>query len=162
MELTQQDLQWAKETIMKTGLFTTCSEGQMKQLLDGLDKVHYKANATILFQGEISSKLCLVETGKVSVNVRAGKEKNKVAELGPNTFFGEISLLTPRAATATIKAEEETDVIFLPGEIVQSIVKTDPAFSDFINKKIQERLEAQKQSKEEEEQPQPPQQEQKS
>jgi CRP/FNR family transcriptional regulator len=149
MDLTQQDIQWAKEAMMKTGLFSALPDHEMQQLLDGLEKQQYKAGATILFQGEISSKLYLVERGKVSINVRKGKEKNRVAELGANAFFGEISLLRPRAATATVKAEEETDIIFLPGEIVQAVVKNDAVFADFINKKIEERLQSQQQPQEE-------------
>jgi CRP-like cAMP-binding protein len=149
VELTEQDLTWAKETIKKTGLFDTCSEPELAQLLDGLEKQHYNANATILFQGEISSKLHLVESGSVAIIVRKGKEKNKVATLGPNSFFGEISLLTPRAATATVKAETDADIIMLPGEGVQALVKKNPVLADMINKKIAERLEAQKPPSEE-------------
>jgi CRP-like cAMP-binding protein len=81
--------------------------------------------------------------------VRKGKEKNKVAELSPNSIFGEISLLTPRAATATVKSEAETDIIFLPGEVVQALVKKNPVLADMINKKIEERLESQKKAIEE-------------
>lgn len=148
MELTDQDVQWAHETIGKTGLFSTCSDAEVQQLLSGLEKEQYRANQTVLFQGEISSRLCLVKSGLVSIWVRAGKDKNKVAELGPNSYFGEISLLTPRAATATVKAEAETEVIFLPGEVVQALVKKNPVLSDAINKKIEERLQSQKKASE--------------
>jgi CRP-like cAMP-binding protein len=144
MELSEQDIQWAEETIRKTGLFATCSEDELQQLLAGLDKQCYHAGSTILFQGEISSRLCLVEAGTVAVVVRKGKDKNKVAELGQNSYFGEISLRTPRAATATVKAETEAEVIFLPGEVVQALVKKNPELAGMINGKIQERLDAQK------------------
>ena len=144
MELNEQDLQFAKEAINKMGLFSMCSEAELNQLTDGMEKESYKQGSTILFQGEISSRLCLVESGNVSVNVRSGKEKNKVAELGANSFFGEISLLTPRAATATIKAEDDTIILFLPGEIVQRLAKDNPAVQEGLNQKINERLAAQK------------------
>ena len=151
MELNSQDMAWAKATMTKTGLFGACSEAEIKILMDNLEKEHYKQGSTILFQGEISSKLYLIETGLVSINIRKGKEKLKVAELGPDSYFGEISLLTPRAATATVKAEADTEIIFLAGEAVQGIVKTDPAVADFINKQIEERLKAQKQGQEDSE-----------
>ncbi len=146
MELTDQDLRWAKEAIGKTGLFTSCSADELMQLLEGLEKQHYRAAATVLFQGEISSKLCLVESGKVSVWARQGKDRVKVAELGQNSFFGEISLLTPRAATATIKAEEETDIIYLTGEVVQALALRNPSLAQAINAKIEERLQGRKQA----------------
>lgn len=145
MELSDQEIEWAKGCIQRTGLFINCSESEMEQLIDGLDKQEYHCSSTILFQGEISSRLCLVYSGKVSIFIRSkGKDKIKVAELGPDAFFGEISLLTPRAATATVKAEADTEIIFLPGEVVQSIVKNNPVLSDKINKKIEERLASQK------------------
>ncbi|MCB4791309.1 MAG: cyclic nucleotide-binding domain-containing protein [Elusimicrobia bacterium] len=150
MELTPQDLAWSKEALTRTGLFAACSDTEIKLLMDGLEKEHYKMGSTILFQGEISSKLCFIETGLVSINVRKGKEKLKVAELGPKAFFGEISLLTPRAATATVKAEADTDIIFLAGELVQKLVKTDPIVAEFINKKIEERLKSQQKPQDEE------------
>jgi len=145
MELNEKDLQFAKETITKMGLFSACTDAETGQLLDGLEKQGYKQGSTILFQGEISSKLCLIESGKVSVYIRKGKDKVKVAELGANSYFGEISLLTPRAATATIKAEEDSVVLFLPGEVVQRLVNDNPALKEELNKKIAERLESQKQ-----------------
>lgn len=145
MELNEEDLQFAKETIQKTGLFAVCGEAELNQLYGGLEKQGYKQNSTVLFQGEISSKLCLVESGTVSVNVRKGKDKVKVAELGANSFFGEISLLTPRAATATIKAETDAAIIFLPGEVVQRLARANPALQEALNQKISERLASQKQ-----------------
>jgi CRP/FNR family transcriptional regulator len=144
MELNQQDLQFAKETINKIGLFTTCSDAQINQLIAGMEKQNYKLGSTILFQGEISSKLYIVESGKVSVTVRTGKSKTIVAELDTNNYFGEISLLTPRAATATVRAEAETAVIFLPGEVVQMLAKENIRFHEELNHKIEERLAAQK------------------
>ena len=56
---------------------------------------------------------------------------------------GEISLLTPRAATATVKAEEDTEIIFLPGEVVQSMVKRNSDLSEKLHCTINERLAAQ-------------------
>ena len=113
--------------------------------MTGLEKQAYKQGSTVLFQGEISSRLCLVESGKVAVQIKKGKEATKVAELGAGSYFGEISLLTPRAATAGIKAEEDSVILFLPGEVVQRIVADNPALQQEMNTKISERLAAQKQ-----------------
>lgn len=140
MELTEQDLAWARETILKTGLFNTCSPDELKELADGLDKCCYRSGATIFLQGEIASRLMLVESGTVGVYQRRGREKNRVAELGPGSYFGEISLLMPRAATATVKAETETSIISLPGEVVQALVSRNPVLAGILNLKIEERL----------------------
>ncbi|MBN1824312.1 MAG: cyclic nucleotide-binding domain-containing protein [Endomicrobiales bacterium] len=144
MELNEIDVQWAKDTLRKIDIFCGCSESEFTQLVGGLEKKEYKANSTVLFQGEISCRLCIVKSGKVSINVRKGKDKLKVAELEPNAYFGEISLLMPRAATATVKAEIDSEIVFLPGEVVQALVKNNPSLAGTINKKIQERLDSHK------------------
>jgi CRP-like cAMP-binding protein len=145
MELTDEELQLAKEGLKKTELFSNCSDKELEELICGLEKENYKKGSTILFQGEISSRLCMVGSGTVCVMVRKGSDKVKVAELGPKSYFGEISLLTPRAATASIKAEEDAVIIFLPGEKVQELVKSNPELAKMITAKINERLEATKQ-----------------
>jgi CRP-like cAMP-binding protein len=150
MELSEQDIQWARQTIQRTDLFGSCSDDELTGLLEGLEKQHYRAGTTILLQGEISSRLCLIENGTVAVLLRRGREKSKVAELGANSFFGEISLLTPRAATATVRAQTDAEIIFLPGEVVQALVKQNPVLAGIINNKIEERLKSHLQSHEQE------------
>jgi signal-transduction protein with cAMP-binding, CBS, and nucleotidyltransferase domain len=148
MELNGQDLKWSKENIKKNELFSACSEAELDELAGGLEKECYHPGSTILFQGEISSRLCMIQSGQVSVWVRKMKEKTKVADLGEGSIFGEISLLTPKAAMATIKSEAETEVIFLPGEVVQAMAKRNPAFSERLRTKIEERLNKSKQATE--------------
>ncbi|MFH1367510.1 MAG: cyclic nucleotide-binding domain-containing protein [Elusimicrobiota bacterium] len=146
MDLTTQDLAWAKETLRNNDIFSNCTEAEITELSNGMEKQCYNQGQTVLFQGEISSRLCMVQSGKVSVWVRKNKDKTKVAELGTGAVFGEISLMTPRAATATIKSEETTEIVFLSGEIVQAMAKKTPSFSETINKKIEEHLAKSKQA----------------
>jgi CRP-like cAMP-binding protein len=140
MSLNDEDIPFAKEAIVKTGLFSGITEAELNSLADGMEKQSYHANAAILFQGEISNRLYLVQQGLVSVWARKNNEKIKVAELGAGCYFGEISLLTPCAATATIKAEKPTDIISLPGEVVEAMVKRNPVLSTTIHKEIEKRL----------------------
>lgn len=151
MDLTTQDLAWAKENIRRNDLFSQCSESEITELSSGLEKQAYKQGQTVLFQGEISCRLCMVQSGKVSVWIRKGKDKTKVAELEAGSFFGEISLLTPRAATATIKSEADTEIMFLTGEVVQALAKKNPALGETLDKKIHERLEKSRQATEKKE-----------
>jgi CBS domain-containing protein len=146
MDLSNVEIQWAKDVVNKTGLFVGATESEMTRLIAGLEKESFHTGITILFQGEISSKLCIVRSGTVGIWARQGKDKVKVAELGPNSYFGEISLLTPRAATATVKAETDTEVYFLPGEVVQTIIRNNPPLADFVNRKIEERLQSRQQA----------------
>lgn len=143
MELTDTDAQWARVVIEKSGFFEGCSAEELNRIAEGFEKRHYAAGETIMFQGEISNKLYIVQCGKASVVVRKRKRQEKVAELGPLDFLGEISLFTPRAATATVKAETDCEVIVLPGEAVEKVVKDNAPLAEKILKKIEERLKVQ-------------------
>ncbi|MFC1500909.1 cyclic nucleotide-binding domain-containing protein [Elusimicrobiota bacterium] len=143
MDLTQRDLEWARKTIQCTEFFKDCSAAEWEILMDELEKLSFKAGSTIIFQGEISNKLYLVQSGKVSVTIAKKKRKEKIAEIGPNCFFGEISLLTPKAATATVKAEEDSEIVILEGGVVRKIIQTNPALEENINNKIKQRLDEQ-------------------
>ncbi|MCX5781546.1 MAG: cyclic nucleotide-binding domain-containing protein [Elusimicrobia bacterium] len=140
MELTVKDSNWAKEVIRQSDFFDTLTEQELAQLVEGFEKRHYTKGTIIIFQGEISNKLFIIQSGKVSVNVRRRKQVTKVAELVPTDLFGEISLLTPRSATATVKVEEDSDIIILAGDVFRGIVKNNPALDEKIRKKIDERL----------------------
>jgi CRP-like cAMP-binding protein len=145
MELSIKDTNWAKEVIRQSDFFDTLTEQELAQLVEGFEKRHFAKGATIIFQGEISNKLYIIQSGKVSINIRKRKQVSKVAELVPTDLFGEISLLTPRSATATVKVEDEGDIIILAGDVFRGIVKNNPALNEKISKKIDERLKMQDQ-----------------
>jgi CRP-like cAMP-binding protein len=141
MDLEPIDIAWVKEIIKKNEFFKGCTENEFMQLVEGMDKQYFSKGTNILFQGEISSKLGIVQEGKLSVTVtKKGGIKVKITDLEPGNYFGEISLLTPRAATASIKAEESSAVIFLPGEVVQNIAQKNKVLAISIQDKIEERL----------------------
>jgi len=144
MELSGSDLQWAKNFFRNIELFQKLSDAELSELLAGLEKNVYPAGTTIIFQNELSSQLYVIESGEVSVWVKKGNQKIKIATLSANDYFGEISLLTPRAATATVKAETDTEVILLPGNVVQQLIKKNQEFGKILAMEIVARLNKQK------------------
>lgn len=140
MDLEPRDISWAKEIVKNNEFFKGCTADELELLVNGMDKQYYNSGVTIIFQGEISSRLGIIQEGKLSVWVRKGGNKIKLTELGIGNYFGEISLLTPRAATASVKAEENTAIIFLPGEVVQSLAAKNKVLAISIQEKIEERL----------------------
>ena len=67
MQLEDQDIAWAKSAIQKTEFFALCTEDEMELLINGMGKESYRPGSPVLFQGEISSKLLLVQSGSVFV-----------------------------------------------------------------------------------------------
>lgn len=144
--LNVEDYQWAKEVLKKLDFFSHCTDGDILSLVENLEKNQYKPGATILFQGEISNRLYLVRTGSVGIWKTISGEKKMVAELGSDKYFGEISLMTPTSATATVKAQSEATVYSLAYENLEFIFRKNPGALQTIQQKIEERKKSQAQS----------------
>jgi CRP-like cAMP-binding protein len=59
--------------------------------------------------------------------------------MGPGDFFGEIGALTGSTRTANVIADEETEVMEVPGETLKRLMDM-PEMSALINSKLTERL----------------------
>ncbi len=138
-----EDYQWAKNTLKSLDFFSHCSDEDIMALVESLEKKHFKGGSTVLFQGEISNRLYLVRTGSVGIWKTISGEKKMVAELGQDRYFGEISLLTPTSATATVKAQADCEILSLAYGNLEFVFRKSPEVLKTIEQKIMERKQAQ-------------------
>ncbi|MDD5688584.1 MAG: cyclic nucleotide-binding domain-containing protein [Elusimicrobia bacterium] len=138
-ELDIPDIKWAKQFFVEIDFLSQLSEQERNSLIYSTKKIHVVKGKTILFQGEFSNRLFLIKSGKIAVFVVKEGKKTKVAELGEKNYFGEISLVNPVAASATIIAEDISEVFILEREVVEEIFKNKPEALATIRKKIEER-----------------------
>lgn len=102
---------------------------------------YFARGEKLIEEGEEGRTFFIIKEGKVSVNVRVGDRIQKVKYLSTNDFFGEMSLLTGEKRTATIIAEEETEVLILDRDDFALILKKKPAIADEISKILVQRKE---------------------
>lgn len=121
-------------------LFEKCDENTIQRLALGLRWHTYKKGDTILFQGVIANQMFLIASGRVAVFSRKDRETRQVATLGEGQYFGEISLLTNKAATATIKADvDETQVYVMERDAVMAALASHPDVMADVIRKVEER-----------------------
>lgn len=121
-------------------LFEKCDENTIQRLALGLRWHTYKKGDTILFQGVIANQMFLIASGRVAVFSRKDRETRQVATLGEGQYFGEISLLTNKAATATIKADlDETQVYVMERDAVLAALSNHPEVMADVTRKVVER-----------------------
>jgi CRP-like cAMP-binding protein len=86
-------------------LFKELSAAGRDLLLTRLDDESFAAGATMIRQGEVGERLYVIREGRVEViRGEPGHASQRVAELGPGDFFGEIALLISCPRTATVRA----------------------------------------------------------
>jgi CRP-like cAMP-binding protein len=75
-----------------------------------------EAGSVIVVEGEEGRGLYLVASGRVRVLKRDGEDVVQMAVLGPGDVFGEISVLMRKPSSASVVADENTALLFLPRE----------------------------------------------
>lgn len=98
---------------LRVGLFSACSESQLRRLNSIVQQVEVAADEVICRQGEPSEAFHVVLTGRVRLSL----DGNAVYTCRPGDFFGEIAMLAekPRmlsavaAATSTVGIIERAD-----------------------------------------------------
>lgn len=125
-------------------LFKPLPERELELLARDSSLLRYAGGEVLVKQGELGDSLYIIQDGCVEVTVRADEMHRamKVAELGPGSFFGEMSLLTGDPRSATVTAREETIVVVVKKRGMERVFQTDPALAEPLSVLLQERLEA--------------------
>jgi len=99
---------------------TDLAHGLKDEELTELGKLfHYRhaiRDEIIFKEGEPSEELYIIIHGRVSVQIYSTShpgEMEKIATLRDNDIFGEFSLIDGSPRSATVNAEEETDMIYV-------------------------------------------------
>lgn len=121
-------------------LFAPLSEGNVRSLSAGLQPKTYSAGETLVHQGHDGDSFYIIDRGTVEVLV-TGKDghQTKVAELGEGKFFGEMSLLTGEARSATIRASSDVEVLVMEKKDLSPIITANPKIAGALSKIIEQR-----------------------
>jgi CRP-like cAMP-binding protein len=123
-------------------------ETELKNILFSLQKQDFGPGKTILFQGEIANRLFIIRKGSVAITTRNKGQKITLAQLNAPHYFGEISLLTPTSATATVTAlDDGADLIILTHDALSAISKKIPDIQTRIQHVIDSRVASKQKAK---------------
>ncbi len=130
----------AEKFLKSIPLFEKCADQDLQRLALGLRWSTHRKGETLIFQGVITHQMFFISSGRAAVFSRKDRETCRVADLEAGDYFGEISLLTNKAATATIKADaDDTQIYILDRDvIIEALSRNAEAMAD-ITRKIRER-----------------------
>ena len=127
------------DLLRKVYFFKSLSREKFDQLVTHMQIVNHKKDDVIMKQGDRGTAFCLIGVGRVSVWVKKDYGKAKVAELLPGQFFGEMALIANEPRSATVIAEENTDMYILKRNDFESILMDDPVAAKELWKVYNER-----------------------
>jgi small-conductance mechanosensitive channel/CRP-like cAMP-binding protein len=122
-------------------VFAPLSDAQIEQLAQNASLQRYTPGEVLVRQGDSGDSLFLVRAGQVRVSQRT--ETGSVVTLvtmGPEEFFGELSLLTGEPRSASVIAERETEVVVVDKAAFAAIIAADASMAEALSEALAVRL----------------------
>jgi DMSO/TMAO reductase YedYZ molybdopterin-dependent catalytic subunit len=98
----------------------------------------FAAGDVVFREGEPGSAMYFIGSGQVEV--RSEKTRQRVASLGPGSFFGEIALLLGGPRSATVRALTDAELFILHREHLEELLATHPGLAVELSRELSRRL----------------------
>jgi CRP/FNR family transcriptional regulator, cyclic AMP receptor protein len=100
---------------------------ELDKLLHILKIQEFEASEALIAENTMSDSLFFVWDGELDVLMDTLDGEHKVAQLGVGTLFGEISVLSPGPATATIRSEQGCTALHLTRSSLEKFWQEHPS-----------------------------------
>jgi CRP/FNR family cyclic AMP-dependent transcriptional regulator len=118
------------------GFFSGLSKTELEKLAQWTDEVDVPAGMELAAEGRFAHEFFVIEDGAAAVT----QDGDKIAELGPGDFFGEIGLIETQRRTATVTASTPMRLIVMFQREFRQMEHELPAVADRIRAAIRARL----------------------
>jgi Ni/Fe-hydrogenase subunit HybB-like protein len=119
--------------------FASVSKETRQSLLPGLVVLDAEVGDVLLRQGETDKHAFFVLKGRVVVEREESGRHRITRSAGPGDQFGEVSALAGSPRMATAIAEEATQVLLVPADVLRKLMKS-PALNKIVHARMAERL----------------------
>lgn len=131
----------AAEQIVRVPIFAPLSEDEIQKLAKASKSRVFAPGETIVRRGAEGNSMFIIVRGAVNVRIPDKEGQRTINHLQTNDFFGEMSLLTGEPRSATVIAEEETEVIEIRKKALKPIIEANPDLTEMIGDIIIKRRE---------------------
>jgi CRP/FNR family cyclic AMP-dependent transcriptional regulator len=118
------------------GVFSGLSKKELGKLAGWTDEVSVPAGQELATEGQFAHEFFVIEEGSAEVR----QDGERIAELGPGEFFGEIGLLETDRRTATVVATTPMQLIVMFQREFKQMEQEMPGVAGRIRSAIRARL----------------------
>jgi CRP-like cAMP-binding protein len=116
----------AMSTLDATPPFSTLPRSLKQSMAEGAEISVCSAGERVVEQGAEGDSCFVVRRGRLSVHISDGDRAIQVAVLRDGDLFGEMSLLTGERRWATVRAEEESEVVRMHASVLRKALIQSP------------------------------------
>ncbi|MGI8788359.1 MAG: cyclic nucleotide-binding domain-containing protein [Pyrinomonadaceae bacterium] len=127
------------ERLSSVAIFAPLSDEETQKLAAASRVRVFAPDESIVRQGQKGSSMFVIHRGAVKVQVKEEGIIKPLRNLREGDFFGEMGLLTGQPRTATVIAEEETEVLEINNLCLKPILEENPELVESLGKIIEER-----------------------
>jgi CRP-like cAMP-binding protein len=135
----RQPFEFSKECVVSylrdSGLFAMLDSSQISELAEQAQIVVFGRDEIVVRQGEAGSSLFVVLKGELEVTI----DGTVVGSIKQGSFLGEMSLMTGAPRTATVHASCEVWLAEITKEIMEPVLRSNPAILDTLSSILAER-----------------------
>ena len=113
-------------------LFRGLPQAMHEELANELVFMPFGAGEAVTHEGDHDEVLYMLVEGEAAVRIGAGAEQHEVARLRAGQFFGEMSLMTGEARTATVVASTDLVCYRMDKPAFERVLRETPAVADQI------------------------------
>lgn len=111
--------------LLETPMFEKLNPSEIMEVIHIVEVEQYQEGDVIFNENDAGDAWYIVYRGSVEVLKHGLTGDKKIAELGPETCFGEISILDGSARSAMIRATEDSVVFRVPREAFDGLLNDD-------------------------------------
>jgi CRP-like cAMP-binding protein len=126
----------------KVDLFSGLTKALQRALADQLELAPYAAGEAVTREGDRDDGLFIIVEGSAAVRIGAGGSQREVARLDAGQFFGEMSLMTGEARTATVIAATDLVCYRMSKAAFEQVLRETPSIADQIAEVLAKRKNA--------------------
>jgi small-conductance mechanosensitive channel len=127
------------ERLNNVPFFAPLSDEETEKLADAAHLRIFAPDEPIVRQGQPGGSMFVVHKGSVNVNIIEDGKPKTINTLREGEFFGEMSLLTGEPRTATVVANEESEVIQIGKFALKKILDDNPNLAKALSDLVEER-----------------------
>jgi CRP/FNR family transcriptional regulator, cyclic AMP receptor protein len=112
------------DALASVPLFAACSRKELQQVAKAGEHRDAAAGTTLVSEGAAGAEFFVILEG----TARVERHGRKVAQLGPGSYFGELSLLDRSPRNATVVAQTPMELVVLGQRAFDGLLDTLPQF----------------------------------
>jgi CRP-like cAMP-binding protein len=124
-----------KDQLKNVPFFSSLSKKELAAVAQQTDELDVKEGKKLAEEGDFGHEFFVIESGTAEVT-RSGE---RIAELGPGDFFGEMALLDADRRNATVTATSPMTVIVMTRQSFRALDSHEPGIHDAVAKEIAKR-----------------------